>query len=66
MLGKRIETVEQVLKMAQEGRAIKCVHWFRPCPAAFFQNFQARILHDFIKTGKLYEFTKERNPCRKK
>ena len=66
MLGKRIETVEQVLRLANEGKAIKCVHWFRPCPAAFMQNWQARVLYNFIKLGCLYEFTKERNPCRKK
>ena len=58
MLGKRIETVEQVLKLAQAGRAIQCVHWSRPCSAAFMQNWQARVLGSFIKKGLLYEFKK--------
>ena len=58
MLGKRIKTIKQVLELARKGKAVYCIQWRRPCPAAFFQCWQARMLYDFINRGYLYEFKK--------
>jgi hypothetical protein len=52
---RRITTVAQIIRLADEGRAV-VYRQSKPKAAAFFQNFQARFLHNEIKSGCFFEY----------
>jgi len=50
-----IATVDRIIELANEGRAVVYRH-SKPKAAAFFQNFQARFLYNELKAGCFYEY----------
>jgi len=54
---KKITTIEQILRLANEGRAV-VYRSSKPKAAAFFQNFYARFLYNEIKAGLFFEYPK--------
>lgn len=56
--GKRILTVERLLSLASERRAVSFAGWDRPKPAAFLVGMTVRTVLQFIDRG-LYEYQKE-------
>lgn len=59
MKGKQITNINQVLKLAQEGKCVVLL-LFRPTrlPAAFVQNWQARLLQTFIERKLVFAYKK--------
>lgn len=61
MKGKKIESIERVLELANQGKAIFWTIANKPIPAAFYQNWQARQLHCVINRGEMFEYVSPKN-----
>lgn len=61
MKGKKIETIERVIELADQGKAIFWIIANKPVPAAFCQNWQARQLHCVISRGEFFEYVSPKN-----
>lgn len=59
MKGRQITNINQVLKLAKEGKCV-VVMMFKPTriPAAFLQNWQARLLQRFIENNLVFKYKK--------
>jgi len=53
---KQITKVSEIVDMAKAGGVVFHTKWQRPCPAAFLQNMQARLIVGFIRRGWLYTY----------
>jgi len=54
-----VKSIEEIIKLANEGKAVYVSHWKRTSPAAFLVSWQARLLHSWIKQGIIYTITKK-------
>ncbi len=64
MKGKKITSIEQVFKLADNNKSVwqDCIKM--RIPAAVIQNWQARILYSIIQRGFLFEYiaAKDKKP----
>ena len=60
MKGELIISVEEVIELANQGKCVLHYH-LGIIPAAFIQNWQARVLVNSIKNGYLFKYIKNYN-----
>lgn len=60
-VNEQVTTIEQLVELTNEGKAVYVTHWKRTSPAAFLASWQARLLHRWIKNGIIYTITKKEN-----
>ena len=48
---KRVSTIEQIIRLADQGRAVVYGPCNRRVPAAFIQNWSGRLLDNLVRTG---------------
>lgn len=60
MRGKQVKTIDRLMKLARERKAVVVNQHTRDwrTPAAFLQNWQANKLWPIIKRGDVYEYKK--------
>jgi len=56
---KKITTVKEIITLAKEGKSVWASHQGYRYPAAFLQNWQARLLQIWIDRGCLYYYEKK-------
>jgi len=60
-VNEQVTTIEQLVELANEYKAVYVTHWKRTSPVAFLVSWQARLLHRWIKNGIIYTITKKEN-----
>lgn len=55
---RQIKTFERVFELADQKKAVVFGYYLRRMPAAFIQNWGARMLWGYIKAGRLFEYKK--------
>lgn len=59
---KKVRTVEQLCELAIQGRAVVgLLPTNKPMPAAFLVSMQAWYVHNRLKRGEAYVYTRKRN-----
>ena len=48
---KRVKTIEQIIRLADQGRSVVYGPYCRRVPAAFIQNWPGRLLDNLVRTG---------------
>lgn len=51
----QIKSIDRIVELASNGKAVYCSRLSRYMPAAFIQNWQARLLHKWIVQGVFFE-----------
>ena len=59
LIGDVITSIEQIVELANEGKAVYVVPWRRTSPAAFLLSWQVRLLYYWIKNKRIYTITKK-------
>lgn len=55
---KKITKIERVLELADQGKSLRWGSERTRLPAAFVQNWTARLIGNLIKSGHLWEYEK--------
>lgn len=55
---KKITKIERVLELADQGKSLRWGSQRTRLPAAFVQNWTARLIGNLIKSGHLWEYEK--------
>ena len=48
---KRVKSIEQIIRLADQGRSVVYGPYCRHAPAAFIQNWPGRLLDNLVRTG---------------
>lgn len=57
---KKIKSLDRIMKLANEGKAVFNPRWKNPCSAAFVVGMPLRVVDLFIKSGSFFEYKKEK------
>lgn len=58
-VNEKVNNIEEMMKLSNEGKSVYVTQWKRTSPAAFLGSWQARLLHKWIESGYIYTITKK-------